>query len=328
MIVELFNANQVQPSSRVGLHAQLVSYAMSEGDGMNVGFNNDQTALPGQKSEYVWYAGDIEVDAESGVRIAKPVEYGAINLMASDPIKGSNKGLIGALIVEPEGSTWQCDDGKDRRGRLQLVDCYGSGKQGLPETRAAATIKDARGGFLYRDFVAIFQDDVNLRFADGSPVPTVSEEEEPEDSGQKGINYRSDPIWYRLGIGPTADAGITRVEDFTSAFAGDPVTPIFTASPGQALRFRVLKPGGHNRNNVFTLHGHLWPRHPFNNGSTEIDGLNTKTFWHGEQMGHGPTNHINVVPLGGAGPAKGDYLYRDMVPVHVYNGEWGILRVE
>jgi hypothetical protein len=48
-------------------------------------------------------------------------------------------------------------------------------------------------------------------------------------------------------------------------------------------------------------------------------------------MGHGPTNHINVVPLNGAGGTSGlpgDYLYRDMVPVHVYNGIWGIFRVE
>ena len=43
-------------------------------------------------------------------------------------------------------------------------------------------------------------------------------------------------------------------------------------------------------------------------------------------MGHGPTNHINVVPLNGAGgnySIPGDYLYRDMAPVHVYNGIFG-----
>jgi hypothetical protein len=61
--------------------------------------------------------------------------------------------------------------------------------------------------------------------------------------------------------------------------------------------------------------------------SSVIDPYNENTFWHGEQMGHGPTNHVNVVPLGGAGVA-GDYFYGDMVPVHVYNGSWGIFRVE
>ena len=42
-------------------------------------------------------------------------------------------------------------------------------------------------------------------------------------------------------------------------------------------------------------------------------------------------SHVNVVPLNGAGGyfgATGDYLYRDVTPVHADNGEWGILRVE
>jgi hypothetical protein len=64
---------------------------------------------------------------------------------------------------------------------------------------------------------------------------------------------------------------------------------------------------------------------------TKIDRENLNTFWHGEQMGHGPSNHANVIPLHGAGGYNGkigDYLYRDMTPVHVYNGIWGIFRVE
>ena len=182
-----------------------------------------------------------------------------------------------------------------------------------------------------RDFVVLMQDDVNMRFENGDPVPIVSAEEEPEDSGMKAVNYRTDPIWLRLGIGPTADPQVTRTFDFTNAFAGEPVTPIFRATAGEDIRFRVLKPGGHNRNHVFALHGHIWPRHPFGPDSLVIDPNNPKTFWHGEQMGHGPTNHVNVVPLngaGGLGGVPGDYLYRDMTAVHVYNGIWGVLRVE
>jgi hypothetical protein len=356
MIVEQFNANQVTPSVEVGLHAQLVSYTMSEGDGNNVGFNNVQTAAPGGKAEYVWYAGNIETDPETGFRTPIPVEFGAINLMASDPIKGSNKGLIGGLVVEPTGSTWQCDAGFANNGNLRLVDCYGGGRQGLPTTRAAATVSIGNNGPSFRDFVAIYQDDVNLRFGDavslpgindlgvftniafaaGDPVPTVSAEEEPEDSGGKGLNYRTEPSWFRLGYAPTGNPNFTRTIDYTdvwsnAAVGSDPETPVFLADAGQEVRFRLLKPGGHNRNQVFTLHGHLWPRHPYNFESTEIDPNNQNTFWHGEQMGHGPSNHVNVVPLNGAGGyygATGDYLFRDMTPVHVDNGEWGILRVE
>jgi hypothetical protein len=337
IIVEKFNANQVKPSAHVGLHAQLVGYDVQEGDGNNVGFNKVQTAAPGGKVFYKWYAGHINPDGTH-----TPVEFGGVNLMASDPIKGSNKGLIGGLVIEPQNSSWRCDDDAGPG----TTDCYDSSDPNYPPaTRAAATVTN--GGASFRDFVAIFQDDVNMRFGSnatfpaingipvpaavaGGAVPTVSAEEEPEDSGQKGLNFRTEPSWFRLGYGPTAVPTATRTVDYTdvwsnSAVGGDPQTPIFTAAAGDSFRFRVLKPGGHNRNNVFTLHGYLWARHPFNDGSTEIDPLNSRTFWHGEQMGHGPTNHANVVPLSSA--AAGDWLYRDMVPVHVDNGEWGIFRV-
>jgi len=330
MIVPDFNANQLAPSSSVGLHAQLVEYDMRQADGMNIGFNKERnpangnrltTAGPGEVIHYRWYAGKIDIDPVSGAKTGVPVEFGAINLQGADPIKHSSKGLVAALIIEPEGSTWAT------RGEL--------GSDGLL-TRAAVTVSPGGGAGdaafeAFRDFVTVFQDDINMRFPDGSAVPIVSAEEEPEDSGMKAINYRTDPVWLRLGIGPTADEQITRLVDFTDAFAGDPETPIFTAAPHQPVRFRVLKPGGHNRNHVFTLNGHVWARHPFNADSTQIDGNADKTFWHGEQMGHGPTNHINVVPLDGAGGANGvtgDYLYRDMTPVHAYNGIWGIMRVQ
>ncbi|MFZ7125108.1 MAG: hypothetical protein ACOWWM_03015 [Desulfobacterales bacterium] len=332
MIVEHFNANDIRPSAHVGLHPQLVGYDVSSEDGMNVGYNADQTAAPGEKVSYRWYAGDIRYD-RSGARIHTPVEFGAVNLMPADPIKHSNKGLVGALIIEPEGSTWVDDSG----------------------TRASATVFHGMRSF--RDFVLVFQDDLNLRFGSsaswrlsdglfavngGDPVPTVAEEEDAEDSGMKGINYRSDPIWYRLGLAPTADAQETRAWDFTDAFSdmpGAPVTPIFTADTGEEVRFRILKPGGHSRNHVFTLHGHLWTRHPFSTEvtpdgrelPTTITGINDTSFYHGEQMGHGPSNHFNVVPKHGAGgihQVPGDYLYRDMVPVHVYNGIWGLFRVD
>jgi hypothetical protein len=339
MIVHQFNNNQIAPSSEVGLHAQLVEYDMADSDGMNVGFNPVQTVPPGGTTTYKWYAGRVEIDeTQPGNRRAIPVEFGAINLMASDPIEGSSKGLIGALVIEPPGTTWPDGSG---RGNQRTTD--GEPDENGQLTRAAVTVTCPVGpcgslgsGDSFRDFVVIHQDDVNMRFAaDDSPVPTVSHEEEPEDSGQKGLNYRTDPIWHRLGVGPTADAAVTRAVDYTDAFAGDPQTPIYTAGVGEAVRLRILKPGGHNRNSVPTLHGFVWARYPYSNDdpyygfddSQYIDPTNDNTFWHGEQQGHGPTNHINVVPLGGC-PATGDFLYRDMVPVHVDNGEWAIVRCQ
>ena len=103
-IVEDFNANEVRPSRQVGLHPQLVAYNVLNSDGKNVGFNPNQTVGPGGVVRYQWYAGDVVINGNQ--RIATPIEFGATNLISSDPIKHSNKGAIGSLIIEPQGATW------------------------------------------------------------------------------------------------------------------------------------------------------------------------------------------------------------------------------
>ena len=93
-------------------------------------------------------------------------------------------------------------------------------------------------GVAFREFVLLFQNDVNFRFGDGSAVPNTAEAEDPEDTGQKALNYRSEPLWKRLGFAPDLPLEQTRDFIFTNALTnglagGDPVTPVFTASrPG------------------------------------------------------------------------------------------------
>ena len=78
-IVNLFNANQVLPSSYVGLHPQLVEFYMASGDdGMNIGFNPIGTAAPGGTTTYRWYAGDVPLG--QGGPTYTPIEFGATNL--------------------------------------------------------------------------------------------------------------------------------------------------------------------------------------------------------------------------------------------------------
>ncbi|KCZ73578.1 hypothetical protein ANME2D_00649 [Candidatus Methanoperedens nitroreducens] len=326
MIVENFNANQVAPSNQVGLHPQLLEYDITSSDGANAGFNDVQTVGPGGVAKYRWYAGKITVNPD-GTRVATPVEFGATNLISSDPIKHSSKGAIGALIIEPQGSNWTED----------------------ADSRASATVTlpDGTG---FREFVLLFQDDVNLRFgsdvtlpfsktisrmfAAGDAVPNLAEEEDPEDSGQKALNYRTEPIWKRMGFAPDADLEFTRTFDFSNALSnaqvgGDPVTPVFTARAGTQVRFRILEPGGHARNHVFQVHGHIWEREPYTNNSTKI-GDNPLSQWIGAQEGHGPSDHFDIVLKNGAGGAfnvTGDYLYRNQASFAFDGGQWGILRV-
>jgi len=246
--------------------------------------------------------------------VAVPIEFGATNLISSDPIKHSNKGAIGSLIIEPQGATWI----EDR------------------DTRAQATVTKA-DGTSFREFVVQHQTDINMRFADGSPVPNLGGPdgaEDAEDSAQKAINYRTEPLWKRMNYPPETDFQTTRNFDFTNSLTnmlvgGDPETPVFTASAGQNVRFRILNANGHLRNNVFNLHGHFWQEEPFLNNSKVI-GNNPLSEFKGSQYGVGPSSHYEVIPVNGAGGARrvtGDYLYRTQSAFQFDGGIWGIFRV-
>jgi manganese oxidase len=307
-----FNANQVHPSKQVGLHPQLLAYNVVNSDGKNVGFNPNQTVGPTGVARYRWYAGDIQINGST--RVATPIEFGATNLISSDPIKHSNKGAIGALIIEPLGATWIEDAG----------------------SRAQATVTKP-DGTSFREFVVQHQTDINMRFANGSPVPNLGGPEgaeDAEDSGQKAINYRTEPLWKRMNYPPQTDFETTRTFDFTNVLTnaivgGDPQTPVFTASVGQKVRFRILNANGHTRNNVFAVHGHYWQEEPYTNGSTVI-GDNPLSEVKGAQYGVGPSSHYEAIPVNGAGGARrvtGDYLYRTQHSFHFDGGIWGIFRV-
>ncbi|HEX7285135.1 MAG TPA: multicopper oxidase domain-containing protein [Candidatus Angelobacter sp.] len=317
MIITDFNSNQIVPSSQVGLRSQLLDHLYTD-DGQNVGFNPIQTVNPGRSTTYTWYAGKINVNAD-GSRTAVPIEFGAINLLPSDPIKQAAKGAIGALIIEPQGSTWVEDANQ----------------------RASATVTNSDGS-IFRDFALLFQTGVNLRYGDGTAVPIVALEEDAEDSGHKAFNYRTEPFWKRMNYDPATPLNgghggapfVTTDFDYTnvlsnSLIGSDPVTPVFTAKAGTPVRFRLVMPGGAQRNNVFNLHGHVWQQEPYTGGSTVI-GFNPLSEWKGTLFGIGPGSHFDVVPVNGAGgkfKVTGDYLFRTQQSFQFDGGLWGIFRV-
>jgi hypothetical protein len=322
MIIDQFNNNHITVSNKVGLHAQLLAYDVTRSDGTNVGGNPVQTANPGGTQTYQWYAGTMTLVADS--LVARPVEFGVVNLMPADPLKQASKGAIGALVIEPVGSTWAAD------------------------ARAQTTIITPTGRF--REQVLFFQTDLNLRFgsnvtlpgdpgvthtyASGAAVPNLHGFEDAEDSGQKGFNYRTEPMWFRLGYAPQTSLTTTRGKIFTnsllnSTVGGDPKTPVFTAPAGGQVRIRIVEPGGHARNSVFNLHGHIWEELPYVNASTVL-GHNPFSEWKGTTIGHGPSGHFDILLRNGAGgiaKIPGDYLFRDQTPMLFDGGMWGIFRV-
>lgn len=132
----------INTSHEVGLHAQLVSYDVTQANGVNVGLNPPTTITPGQTTTFRWYAGSMEPDSMGKV-VPKPMELGAINLSPADPLMQHPYGMVGGLIVEPLGSTWKEDS----------------------NSRASATVTK-QDGTKFREFVAVFHDDLAaLRYA-------------------------------------------------------------------------------------------------------------------------------------------------------------------
>jgi hypothetical protein len=279
--------------------------------------------------------------------VATPVEFGAINLSSSDVLEHAGKGLVGALVIEPPGSTWTTD----------------------PDSRLSASVTAPDTSF--REHVVVLQDNLQLRYANQCTptaanlqcaVPDIGTEgsglnEDAEDSGKKAINYGAEPMWFRLGIAPDTDKNIVKDNPnihllYSNQLVGgqDPQTPVFTAKAGEPVRVRLLEPGGHARGHDFEVEGHTWQREPYLQNSTRMnfgappddptvlniypngitpDGFNLMSWWVGSQEGMSASNHFDLLlpSAGGRFGVTGDYLFRDVAGFGNYQGLWGILRV-
>jgi hypothetical protein len=323
VLINHFNLNQIHPSNEVSLHPQLMEYDVRTSDGANVGINERQTVAPGANIQYRWYAGKVQVQP-NGVRTATPVEFGTINLTDyGDIMKHGSHGAIGSMIIEPQNSTWT-----------------------FPESNSMATADVTAGTNVFREFVLSYQDDLNMQAPDGTPIRNYVDDEDPEDSGMKAFNYRTDPIWARLGFLPqmketnpsTFSDVPTLINNVNQAQVlrtiTSPIqTPIFMANAGMKLRFRVNEPTGHPRQHGFTLFGHSWFHEGWVNNSTVIwrPGIDPEpdSMTIGSQSGHTARRHWNIVLPSAGGPfrVQGDYMYRTQESFQFTNGLWGILRV-
>lgn len=345
-LTEGFNFNDLRASARVGLHAQLLSQNTWRQDGVGVGFNLDSTAAPGESVTYTWYAGNFvrSDDPSQGVTKPSPVEFGVVGLQdKADVLKHASHGAIGALVVEPQGATWETDC--EIKKRL--------GKPDLPCLESAATVTHARLNGRqerFREFVVVYQNDVTA-WHNGQPLPNLRNGDDSEDSGQKAVNYRTEPLWARLGAHPAADPNDMLAYDYSDVFASrpgctdgtpvppcrngkapaplDPATPLFTAAVGMPVRFHIVEPAGHPRNHGFTVFGHGWSPNPYSDDGSRIQHRDDTQQFQGSVVGVGPARHINVVlPRAGGGfSVPGDYLYRSQEGFVFGGGVWGIFRV-
>jgi hypothetical protein len=299
------------PSSVVGMHSQLVSYDVSQNNGVNVGINPLQTIGPCQGGQcaprqYLWYAGNVVTNPD-GTTTGIPIELGSANLIASDPLEQQPLAMIGALIIEPAGSRWS-----------QIVG-----------SNVMVDVNDANSNFAYREFVSILQNNVYLT-----------------QGAFNAMNFGSEPMSYRFmnqsGSSPsnfdTVDVSRafsnTMTNPFNGAPQGEPQTQIYCAKAGTAVRFRNLHPDGLGGfpDDVWTLHGHVWQEEPYVSSATVNSvalGNNPNSEWFGARDGFGPGNHFDVLidKAGGTNGIKGDYLFKSMPVGEFTAGNWGIMRV-
>ncbi|MEK6337382.1 MAG: hypothetical protein AABM67_20865 [Acidobacteriota bacterium] len=302
-------------SKLVGMHPQLLSYDALTSTGYNVGFNrkmtNGQTQIAkfGDTRGYRWYAGKVERKSDGSLD-HKPVEFGSLNLFPSDPLFQNMNALFGQMIIEPQGSTWQCGESGN------VSDCYPAAADPPPTTRTSATVTLSDQS-KFREFSVMISDALKI-----------------SQNNTSAVNYRTEPQSFRYLGNPTTDFScmlsnlLWHAPTNPVSPIGEPRTPIFTANPGDQVRFRMTHPFGTGTSQVFTVHGHAWQRNPYTSESTVI-GNNNLSQWLGSRDNHGSTDHFELVldKAGGEGYKTGDYLYSVYLPQQARLGAWGLFRV-
>jgi manganese oxidase len=324
------NTGDLKPSHRVGMHAQLVHYDPRTSDGTNVGYNPEQLAAPGETRNYTWFAGRMDFEGASTKPVAEAVEYGSIPLRAmGDVVKHGAQGMIGSLIVEPAGATYW-----DESNLVQLDP---------NSTNSRATIrvgnKRSKNYQEYKEFVLMYQDGLNLRQSVGGGNVQLVQHfvgDDSYDMGERGLNYRTEPLWGRIDyslqaagsrctqeLARTADINPCKLQatlmvdddlNLPDGLRGLPVeTPIFEATDGEAVKFRVLQADGRARMHSFRVIGHNYADLGLENYITPGNSFIA------------PGKGITASLYGGA--KRGYWLYRDGPSAFVNTGMWGLFKV-
>ena len=303
--ITAMQTDSFRPANSVGLNPQLVSYDIRTSDGANVGHNGGaQTAAPGRVVSYTWYAGTIEVVSDPAypgndkrTKQATPQEFGAINLAPfGDVIKQGVQGLMGMLVIEPAGASYHHPDtGAPVTGGTSAVIRYQQDGQPLE----------------FKEFVVLYQGGMNL-LEFGADMPSSFVADDPEDQGERGINYRTEPFCARLGLAADCD---TKDSLFPNDFLMTAIeTPEFRAEPGDVVRFRVGFPTGPARQSSFLVYGHDYP-----------DQGQAGAFASGVSL-IAPGVATSARPYDGA--QEGTWVMRSGPTSHFGGGAWGRLKVE
>ena len=294
----------------VGLHVHAA--AARPGQGMALGAQEPDLALPGQRRDVVVHLPDLP-----GMEGAHLVHSHA------DARHQTKHGLFGALVAEPADATWLAPDG--------------SGATPGPDAIVARP-----GGSDFREHVVFYHDEAELFDHLLRPLPTVAKGGE-YGPGSKAINLRAEPFMDRFGHVDAlhADGLLPRPHDKSLAYSsyayGDPGTFMPRAYVGDPTKFRVLNVGP-AQHHVHHLHGGgvRWRAQPlaedtqFDHGGMKHNPVNRSTSERVDVQNLGPGESFTAEIEGGAGGvqrAAGDFLVHCHVVEHYMAGMWLLWRV-
>ncbi|MGZ9137622.1 MAG: multicopper oxidase domain-containing protein [Candidatus Deferrimicrobiaceae bacterium] len=295
-------------SSRVSLHADMLLYDVTRDDGANVGMNPEQTIAPGGSRTYRWHAAP-----PTGVTATDSLGPVLLQDMA-DVRNHRHHGLIGALIVEPPGTIPYAV------GAGQSTAAAGA-SQAWHGARATVILGPGgpeSGDERFEEVVLLLQDGLRL-YLNGNPnfpiadAPPAAGDDavDPEDQGQKGFNYRSEPV----GPNTEMDGNPAPLGDWLAN--PNPATPVWRLPKGKTMRLHLIGACDKPRNHSFTIHGVTWPEYRF------LSPTSSPRVASESAITSGTVRTFVFNP-----EHSGDHAYRSgVLKWAVSQGLWGIVRV-
>lgn len=275
---EVLGGNAFQLATRTyetGIHIHFFKFDPLASDAANIGWNYDTNILPGQTIRYQWFA-----DAELRGVFIHDHQFATTH---------QQHGLFGGVNIQPRGSEWF-----DSRTGEEI-------RTGEMATIAHPLIPSFRELTLFpHDFALLFD-------ACGCPLNQPLFPGSLDDPGVMGVNYRSEPLQFRLGS--ACDPAYV----FSSFVNGDPVTPLMETYNGDPVRVRLFN-GAQEESHSFNLHRQRWHQERRDLDSDLV-----------QQQHIGISEHFT---LEFAMEGEGDYdlLYHFGSLDDVWVGNWGLIR--
>ncbi|MCM3782133.1 multicopper oxidase domain-containing protein [Neobacillus mesonae] len=276
---EVIGGNAFQLVNRTyeaGLHVHFVKFDPLVSDGANVGWNYDSGILPGQTIEYQWFA-DVELKST----------FFHDHLFAN---AHQLHGVFAGVNIQARGSEFLSSE---------TGEIINSGTQA---TIVNPFIPD------FREFTLLVHDFALLFDKDGNPLNQPPFPGSHDDPGVMGINYRNEPLQFRL-----TDPDMDPAYVFSSWVHGDPGTPILNTYNGDPVRIRLLQ-GAHEESHAFNLHRQRWRRERGDLDSDLVDQ---------QHIGISESFTLEFA-IDGAGDF--DMLYHYGSIDDIWLGNWGLVR--